>query len=179
MKPRDSDDTFEPVEDSANGPQYYHSPYFTIARRTLMELVALFVQEVLKPVVPAGTQRFYRGVPKHFRVTLPSLRRSDVALSCRVDHVFLRVCRLTGHQQIQLAGGASVFRTAKCRCAVSVPPYGSRTIGAVFDRRGRRRHSSQTHWPNCGSKLHLQNHSAKYSNLLQILSDFLSDPLPN
>lgn len=59
-----------------------------------MEHVAQFVQEVLKPVVPAGTQRFYRGVPKHFRVTLPSLRRSDVALSCRVDHVFLRVCML-------------------------------------------------------------------------------------
>ena len=44
---------------------------------TPIEHVHQFVRMVVTPTVPAGTQRFYRGVPKHFRITLPSVFRSE------------------------------------------------------------------------------------------------------
>lgn len=43
----------------------------------MTEHVDQFISEVLKPTVPAGKQRFYRGVPKHYRVTQPSVFRSE------------------------------------------------------------------------------------------------------
>jgi hypothetical protein len=39
--------------------------------------VAQFIQEVLKPPIPAATHRFYRGVPRHYRITQPSVFRSE------------------------------------------------------------------------------------------------------